>query len=298
MSDTASPPLEEGASQLPAASEATTSRSPAQHAAPTSGPCLNCGVPLADHFCSACGQKAVTPDPTFHDLWHEFTHEMLHVDGRLFQSTKLLFLRPGFLTREYCQGRRARYLTPLRLYLIFSVLFFAVVAAWPPPTTVRQDAKLGQVVTTGGLRVSGERLLGKMTPEQVAERVQRAEHEWLPRLMFVLVPVAALLVMAVTRREKRHLPEHLYFVLHVHAALFGAFVIAHLLRLLRLPHLSPWIALFDVLFVAIYTTIAMHTVYGGTWARALIRTTALGFSYWFVLIVVVIAVLGAVLVLQ
>ena len=293
MSDTASPPVEAVASQLPATPEATEPGS--AHAAPTSGPCLNCGVPLTDHFCASCGQRSVAPNPTFHDLWHDFTHEMLHVDGRLFQSVKLLFLRPGFLTREHCQGRRARHIAPLRLYLIFSVLFFAAVAYWPPPTTIVQDAKRGQVVSTGGLRISGERLFGKMTPEQVVERVQRAEHEWGARLMFVLLPVAALLVMAVTRREKRHFPEHLYFALHVHAALFGAFLFAHLLRLLRLPQLNPWIELFDVLFVATYTAIAMHAVYGGTWGRAVFRTGAVVISYWIILMVVLTLLFIAVL---
>jgi hypothetical protein len=297
VSDTASPTIEEAASTALVTPPDVVTHQPS-HAVATSGDCLNCGTPLAGHFCASCGQKAVAPNPTLHDLWHEFTHEMLHVDGRLFRSVKLLFLRPGFLTREYCQGRRAGYLAPLRLYLIFSILFFAIEAYFPPPTTIYQDAKRGQVVSTAGLNISGERLLGKRTPEQITELVQRAQHDWVPRLMFVLVPLAALLLMAFTRRAKRHFPEHMYFALHLHAAFFGAFLLAHAGRLLRLPRLSPWFLLYDVVFVVVYTAIAMHTFYGGTWLRAAARTGGLLLSYWFILVILTVALFSAVLLFQ
>ena len=79
--------------------------------------CLNCGTPLHGTFCGSCGQRVSAPNPTLHDFLHELSHELLHVDGRLFQSIKLLFTRPGWLTREHCEGRRARYAAPMRLYL-------------------------------------------------------------------------------------------------------------------------------------------------------------------------------------
>src|SRR5262245_42160878 len=79
--------------------------------------CHNCGIRLTGPYCSACGQKSVPLSLTFHDFLHEFTHEMFHVDGRLFQSVRRLLLSPGFLTREYVQGRRAQWISPIRLYL-------------------------------------------------------------------------------------------------------------------------------------------------------------------------------------
>jgi hypothetical protein len=82
--------------------------------------CLNCRAPLAGAFCATCGQKASAPNPTFHDFLHELFHELLHLDGRLFQSIRWLFTRPGFLTREHIEGRRASYAAPMRLYLTFT----------------------------------------------------------------------------------------------------------------------------------------------------------------------------------
>jgi hypothetical protein len=246
--------------------------------------CLNCGAPLSGAYCGACGQKATSPHPTFHDLVHEFTHEMLHVDGRLFQSIRLLFTRPGQLTRDHTGGRRARHIAPLRLYLIFSVVYFAAAAYVPHATTVRQDPKRGRVVTTGGVNISGDVLLGRLTEGEIEDRVHRAQHDWLPKLMFVLVPVWALLVMAVTRRERRHFPEHLYFSLHAHAAFFGVFAVGEIFRVIHQPTLGFAWGLLSVAYVCWYSLVVLHQVYGGSWLRATMRTTGVLAVYAVVLI--------------
>lgn len=99
---------------LPAASSATQ--------------CANCGAPLTGKYCSACGQRH--HDHPVHDVGHfvrEATEDLTHADSRLWQTLTALLFRPGFLTREFLDGRRARYLPPLRLYLVISVIFFVLV---------------------------------------------------------------------------------------------------------------------------------------------------------------------------
>jgi hypothetical protein len=64
-----------------------------------------------------------------HDAWRLATH----VDGRFWKSIYFLFLRPGHLTKEYFEDHRARFVPPVRLYLVISVLFFAFVASTPHP---------------------------------------------------------------------------------------------------------------------------------------------------------------------
>ena len=61
-----------------------------------------------------------------HDLLHEGVHEFAHLDGKIFQTLDLLLFKPGELTAEFFRGRRARYIPPLRLYLVCSLLFFAL----------------------------------------------------------------------------------------------------------------------------------------------------------------------------
>jgi hypothetical protein len=94
-----------------------------------SGRCDNCGTERTDAFCGHCGQKARPRNPTSHDILHELTHEMLHVDGRIFRSVRELLTGPGLLTLEYFEGRRVRWVSPIRLYLIFSVAYFVLASA-------------------------------------------------------------------------------------------------------------------------------------------------------------------------
>jgi len=89
--------------------------------------CANCGSALDGEYCSACGQRH---EPRLHTVAHfaaEAFESISHADSRLWKTLWYLLSRPGFLTREFFEGRRVRYLPPFRLYLVISVVFFLVV---------------------------------------------------------------------------------------------------------------------------------------------------------------------------
>src|SRR5262249_8791686 len=86
--------------------------------------CAKCGASLLGRFCSQCGQKVAPLNPTFGEFLHDLFHEIAHVDGKIVTTLRLLLTRPGFLSLEYFEGRRARYVTPIRLYLLLSVVCF------------------------------------------------------------------------------------------------------------------------------------------------------------------------------
>lgn len=88
--------------------------------------CLNCGAVLTGLFCAACGQEAHIATPTVGEFAREFLQDQIALEGKLLRTLKLLARRPGQLTLEYLEGRRQRYIRPLRLYLTMSVLYFAV----------------------------------------------------------------------------------------------------------------------------------------------------------------------------
>src|SRR3982751_1991964 len=90
--------------------------------------CYNCGVLLNGAFCAACGQKAQPLDPPVHHFLHELSHELLHLDGKIVRSTTTLLTRPGVLTRDYFAGKRVRWVSPIRLYLVFSAVYIAFVS--------------------------------------------------------------------------------------------------------------------------------------------------------------------------
>ena len=76
--------------------------------------CPNCRATVTAAFCGACGQPRVASlNPTLGEFLHDLVHEILHVDGKIFRSLKLLLTRPGFLTREHFFGRRAAYVADI-----------------------------------------------------------------------------------------------------------------------------------------------------------------------------------------
>jgi hypothetical protein len=71
-----------------------------------------------------CGQENIEPKETVWSLISHFFYDITHYDGKFFSTTKFLIIRPGFLPKEYIEGRRARYLHPIRMYVFSSALFF------------------------------------------------------------------------------------------------------------------------------------------------------------------------------
>ena len=87
--------------------------------------CLNCAAPLAGKYCANCGQ----PAHLHRSLWHMFEevlHGVMHFDAKLWRTLPRLVLRPGTLTRDYIHGKRARYVSPLAMFLFTIFLMFFV----------------------------------------------------------------------------------------------------------------------------------------------------------------------------
>lgn len=87
--------------------------------------CLNCGTPLVGSHCHACGQAAHV-HRTLSAFFHDLLHGVFHFEGKIWRTLPLLAWRPGRLTREYIDGRRASYVSPIALFLFVVFLTFAV----------------------------------------------------------------------------------------------------------------------------------------------------------------------------
>jgi len=88
--------------------------------------CLNCGTELIGAFCHACGQHAHVRR-TLTSLFHDFINGMLNFEGKVWRTLPLLAWKPGRLTREYIDGRRATFVSPVALFLFCVFLMFATV---------------------------------------------------------------------------------------------------------------------------------------------------------------------------
>ena len=89
------------------------------------GACRNCGTALIGPHCHQCGQTAHV-HRTLTAFWHDLAHSVLHFDGKLWRALPLLAWRPGELTRRYVAGERAKFVSPMALFLFSVFLMFAV----------------------------------------------------------------------------------------------------------------------------------------------------------------------------
>jgi hypothetical protein len=87
--------------------------------------CLNCGCELIGEYCHCCGQQAHV-HRTVGAFWHDLLHGVLHFEGKIWRTLPMLAWRPGELTRRYVAGERARFVSPLALFLFSVFLMFAV----------------------------------------------------------------------------------------------------------------------------------------------------------------------------
>jgi len=89
--------------------------------------CENCGAPLTGHYCAQCGQAAVDYRRSFRHVIADVLESFLNWDSKFFATIALLIFKPWRLTNEFLAGKRVRYVNPLRLYLLASILFFFAV---------------------------------------------------------------------------------------------------------------------------------------------------------------------------
>jgi len=87
--------------------------------------CLNCGILLAGPFCSACGQKAHI-HRSLRAFFQDFVQGLFNFEGKIWRTLPMLAWRPGEMTRRYIAGERARYVSPVALYLFTVFAMFAV----------------------------------------------------------------------------------------------------------------------------------------------------------------------------
>jgi rRNA maturation endonuclease Nob1 len=91
--------------------------------------CLNCNNPLRpeDNFCPNCGQENNIRKIPVHHLAVEVFEDFFHFDTKLWNTIKASFTRPGKITLDYLDGKRASYVPPVKFYVFVSFIFFLLV---------------------------------------------------------------------------------------------------------------------------------------------------------------------------
>ena len=134
-----------------------------------SGNCLNCGNPVSGNYCDSCGQP-LHVHRSIGALWHDILHGVLHFEGKFWRTLPLLAWRPGDLTRRYIHGERAKFISPMALFLFSIFMMFAVFSFLGDPFSSSSDDILDQSLDNG-IVVQAEQMDGqiKAKTEQLSQ---------------------------------------------------------------------------------------------------------------------------------
>jgi hypothetical protein len=207
-------------------------------------------------FCAQCGQKQHSPIRHFSQVIGELFNDILNFDAKLLNTLKPLLFRPGLLSREYFDGRRARYVSPLKLYFFLSIVAFFLIQQSVDTAVENQgaatveatgaDADKDMNFTIGNF--NGRPWHARTNPMKVAwlpdagndlinDRFGRLESivrkkDWpqlahaglaaTPQALLIMLPIFALFLKLAYAFRKRLYMEHLIVALHNHAFLLSA----------------------------------------------------------------------------
>jgi len=207
--------------------------------------CKNCtkSLPGQAAYCPACGQSVKEMNRPWLRVFRELLTELFDFDGRMLVSLRLLLTRPGFLSHEYTHGRRASYTSPVRMYLVISLVFFLVLPMILPDTSMTYP-----------------------------------EHEVSVDLyskgMFFLLPFFALLLKVFYRRIY-YLP-HLVFSVYLFSAMYIVFALMLSIETAADRYVAVMlIQLVLLLYMMIYFVVALRVNYGEGWFKSILKLIGL-----------------------
>ena len=202
--------------------------------------CPNCESSNVEDYCASCGQRSGTLNIPVRAIVAETLLSMFAFDSRVWQTLFILIRRPGLLTRHYLDGKRARYVAPLRLYLFISFVAFLLLAVIPDSndSLVEIGSSDSTATDTTTVQASDDSPVSiemddgdnwfrefirplQEDPGWVRDRFSRR----LPWVYFIVMPVFAGVLRLFYRKHEPFYVPHLIFTLHAYAAGFLMFAV-------------------------------------------------------------------------
>lgn len=277
--------------------------------------CDNCNSALHGEFCHQCGQEKKSYIRNVSGVVTEFFGEFSNWDTRLWRTLVPLWFRPGYLSRRYVGGHRVPFVPPLRLYLFTSIIAFLIFARFLPETSpdvstpdnvavqpaddakagsksladlateINKDFQQSKEKTPTGVRVSflsdeAQQAFNTKLDAIIAEP-KLAINKFFslaPQMMFLLLPIFALLLKLLYIRSNRYYMEHLIVALHSHSFILQMSVIYLGLGLLQnnigwnwLATIVGWLETAAFWWIPIYLLLCQKFYYNQRWGKTVLK---------------------------
>lgn len=256
-------------------------------AASTPEACVNCGAVIATPFCATCGERRASDRQyTLVHFGHEVLENFTQFDGSVWRTLKTLVTRPGELTIAYMRGERIRFMKPLQLFALVSIVYFIVASAFDvrtfdTPLMYQLQGRAAQRARMVDARIA-ER---KVSREEYTRRFDQTSTAQAKSLVIVMVPAFALLLGIVEYRKRRFAVHHLVFSVHAYTALLIAVMAVAIVGIPAVRAILPAglgrgpveVGLSFVLFAAMFAWLlkAIRHAYGDSGLTLVLKTTVL-----------------------
>lgn len=254
--------------------------------APIPEPCPNCGSAMVERFCSHCGQNQTRNGLTIKALIIDAVNELSEADGRVWLTLRRLLFKPGRITRDYLQYRRARYISPFRIYLFTNLVLYFVIGLFDSGVRVELDTDAPDLPANTGL----------FDPSQA---------EIVPQIGFIMLPVLAAGLGLVFFRRRLAFGNHFVAALHLKsgiailitctALINGLWSGVEILLDINLRNIGGMLFLLTVATAVVYAITSLQVIYGGNLLLNIVRGLMLLIAY-FVTAAFVLYLVGAALV--
>lgn len=251
--------------------------------------CRNCGgkIGASQKYCPQCGQSSADYNLPLGALLEEAAEAIFHFDTKSVRTIRTLVMKPGLMSSEFVDGKRAGYVAPVRLYVFVSFLFFLLLTFLP----VRQESapSSDHRSFTFGVTVYGidARELQGIQPAQIdsimqalnipsseinkyilrkmaqigtggLEEFRHALLKGISYMMFALMPLFAFFVYTLNRKKAKYYIGTLIFSIHYHTFIFILFMV-----LLAADFIAgtSWLLLLPFIVCPIYLFLALRRVY-------------------------------------
>jgi hypothetical protein len=237
--------------------------------------CPNCGSTLTGEYCHQCGQKKIhSNDFSLRVFFGRLLNDFTDLESsKLIRTLFAMIARPGLLASEYLHGRRGNYVSPVKLYLTFSAIYFLF--AW----TALSEARGGSAQRTARnpFVVAMAKQRG-VEATVLADRIHQKAEKYATALRFASVLVSGLFLAVLYIGMKKYYVEHLIFSLYYYSFDFfckSVFALAFIVVAAFGRRLPPQVLNLFYPIGFVYIAFALKKVYQQKWAMTLTKSVVL-----------------------
>ena len=265
--------------------------------------CPNCGTENTDDYkyCKECGQNNTKVHVSFGHFLYDYLGSSYNFDTKVLATLRDLLIYPGRMTIHFNQNKRARYVSPIKFYIFVSFIFFllysvekkrerreelfnapsGVVFDISADSTSKQaiESEFAEQANDGWMEKQVKQQIKKFDRKEFASMLSEKIDENIPRLMFLLMPLFALLLKLIFRKKKWFYVEHLVLSIHWHTFFFMVSLLLVAISLIFRVDVPGPISL--IIFTA-FTLLSFRRVYNEKWIKTIFKTLQLFMLYTFI----------------